>query len=104
MEKHDQHDQFTKNVNDLAEWQDHQYDLYYYTRGWIPPFYKDPQPNKFGYGLVIIGSIFVLMSVITIVPDIMNGGLGFLSSIIALLFVVLGAVHIASGLRLLGRI
>jgi hypothetical protein len=104
MEKHVQNNEFTRNVNDLAEWQDHQYGPYYYTGGRVPPFYKRPRPNKFGYGLVVAGLLFVLGTALTIVPNLVNGGLDFLSIIMALFFGTLGAVQIASGLRLLGRI
>jgi hypothetical protein len=101
MEKRTQQDEFTKNVRDLEEWQNHQYDPYYYTGRRIPPFYKGPRPNKFGYGLLLMGIIFVLASLFAIGSAMKDNGLDVASLTIAVFLGALGATQIVSGLRLL---
>ena len=50
------------SINDpirrLMEWQDHRYDPGYFLGGRIHPILLAPRPNKFGYLLIISGSVY----------------------------------------------
>jgi hypothetical protein len=48
-------------VRQWREWSSHQYDPGYWTAGRIPPFLKGNRLNRFGYVLVLIGFIGVVM-------------------------------------------
>lgn len=46
-----------RDARELREWADHQYVEGYYTEGRVPPFYKSKHRSRFGYGLLLIGSL-----------------------------------------------
>jgi hypothetical protein len=48
-------------VQEWREWSSHQYDPGYWTAGKIPPFLKSKRLNGYGYVLVLIGFIGILM-------------------------------------------
>lgn len=103
MKKQNQQDEFTTNVENLEEWQNHQYDPYYYTRGRIHPFYKGPQPNKFGYGLIASGLLSVLVTIFMVVPMVQANGFDVYAALSALFVGGLGVLQLLSGIRLLRR-
>ena len=42
-------------IDRFIEWQEHQYDPGYWTRGRIPPFLLGKRPNKMGYTILVLG-------------------------------------------------
>lgn len=53
-------------INDLNEWQEHQYSPGYFLGGKIPPYLKYSRNNRFaaGYILLVIGLVPLLITVI----------------------------------------
>ena len=58
-------------IQRLIEFQDHRYDLGYYTGGKIDPILAARRPNKYGYYLIICGAMTVLVVVLAIKAGIM---------------------------------
>ena len=83
------------------DWQAHQYVGGYYTGGRVPPFYRGPRPNRFGWTLVVSGALGVIGTVVAGLTASRPWGLGT-----ALSMAVPGAVAavmLAAGARLLSK-
>ncbi len=90
-------------IEEIKEWQDHQYDPGFYTGGRIPPFYKKPgSPKLFASVLFIIAATYVIYLATSLFSSI-NTGLEW--GIIDTLFIpaiIIGILSIA-GFRLLKK-
>lgn len=101
MSKKNKHKNNKSYIDEMKEWQEHQYDPGYYTNGRIPPYMKYPgKPRLYGWLLILSGilSIIILTVICSIsfdkkqiVPII-----GFI-----LLFGLIAAIQIVGGIRLL---
>lgn len=86
------------------EWLDHQYDPGYYTGGRVPPELLGTRPNPYGYVLVLSGGLLLaFMSYAAIVAATAARGPDWLSLTQSAVAAALGALMLASGLRLLRR-
>lgn len=48
-------------IQNLMEWQDHRYDPGHFTGGNIHPILKGRRPNKYGYFLILVGVLILLL-------------------------------------------
>lgn len=80
----------------LKEWRDwlkHQYVPGYYTGGRVPPFYRGPRPNRFGYVFLATGLIALAAALLSL-----TSGSGWLWDAVLAAF---GALEIIAGIKLL---
>jgi len=52
-------------IDRFIEWQEHQYDPGYWTGGRIPPFLLGKRPNKMGYTILVLGFLYLIISIVT---------------------------------------
>src|SRR4051794_2806321 len=94
------------SIQEFREWQDHQYDPGYNVGGRIPPMYLGKRPNKYGYVLLLLGSLpLALVAVITILPWVQSGKLEFnwIAGSGLLVLFSFGLLRVISGIGLLRK-
>jgi len=52
-------------IDRFIEWQEHQYDPGYWTRGRIPPYLLGKRPNKMGYTWLVLGFLWLIISIVS---------------------------------------
>ena len=52
-------------IDRFIEWQEHQYDPGYWTGGRIPPYLLGKRPNKMGYTWLVLGFLWLVISIVS---------------------------------------
>jgi len=73
MSKHKPKSSKTNYIEELKEWQEHQYDPGYYRGGRIHPFHKIPgNPRLYGIFMTFIGLMFLVVLIAAVSNAISN--------------------------------
>jgi hypothetical protein len=93
------------NIEELKEWQEHQYDSGYYTGGKIHPSLRKPgKPKVYGVFIIAISLLFSIPLIVIVVKSISNKNTFkpenvFFFSIFVILFAGVLILQIIAGLR-----
>lgn len=79
-------------LNDLEEWQEHQYNPGYWTGGNIPPYLKYPKKP--------LGIIFIIAGVLNVVLPLVTE-LSLQSVVDNIYIIVIGLILLAAGIRII---
>jgi hypothetical protein len=84
----------SENQNDpierLTEWQEHRYDPGYYTGGNIHPLFAASRPNKYGYFLIVVAIMTLIVLVLGIRAGAMDWYAVTVTTALILFLVVVG--------------
>ncbi|MEQ8201417.1 MAG: hypothetical protein ABRQ24_08375 [Syntrophomonadaceae bacterium] len=82
-------------LNDLEEWQDHQYDPGYWTGGNIPPYLKYPR-RPLGIILVVMGGFSLLGMAMGVIADF-----SFANAFGSSIGLLVGLLFLAAGIKII---
>jgi hypothetical protein len=92
----------SSGIERFLEWQEKQYVAGYYTGGRIPPIFYGKRPNKFGYLLLLTGSL-TLVGVLVAVWSTLTTGLHEETLGRMVIPALIGLLQFFAGWRLLQR-